>query len=349
MIVRPKTIVGLRTGALFVGLFLADVAGWMQLLTLSWLLLSGPDAAIWAPLVIGARTLPKYVVAPFAGALADRRDRLTLYQCSRLLAILPPLLLAAGATDLLPRMPAILLASTLGSMFAAIDGPTRRGLLWDIGGEQRVFGAVSLSTAAFQLAASLTPAIGVVLVGTLGSPGALVSAAGCAAAAAAALHAFARLSGRRPPRRCPDEGTHPLGGLRFLWHAPHCVLLLVLTAVPAFIGRGLAIAIPALADEHAHRSLVGVGALASAPGAGAFVAAVILAIIGDIADKSRFAVINGVICVVAVAVYFLPLPAISDTLALAIAGGSSAAFGATVVSLLHLRVPDHLRGRVFAL
>jgi hypothetical protein len=118
------------------------------------------------------------------------------------------------------------------------------------------------------------------------------------------------------------------------------------------IGRVMAIALPIVVGSHAHASLVdraGAGALASAPGAGAFIAAVALAFLGEVSDKSRFAFI----CVVAFIASLVLTPVsphyYGDIALLAMAGACSASFGSVVVSMLHLQVPDHIRGRVFAL
>jgi hypothetical protein len=341
---RPRA----RTVALFGALFFSDIGGWVQMLVTTWLLLHGPRPALWLPLLMLARSLPKLAAAPFAGALADRVERLTLYRTSRWLAILPPVGLAAAGMGLAPRNPALLVIAAVGAVSAALDQPARRGLLWDVGGPSRVVGTVSLSNAAFHSAASLAPALAVLLVGTLGSYGALAVSAVIATRSAVCASINARAGGVACGQRAADD-VHPLGGIQYLRRTPRALLLWVLCAAPGLAGRVLAIAIPAVAGSHASSSLAGTGALASAPGAGAFVAAVALSILGEISDKSRFALVTAI--AFAAAMLLVPVsPSFAGAaLLLAIAGGCSAAFGTAVVSMLHLQVPDSLRCRVMAL
>jgi MFS family permease len=338
---RPRTL------TLFATLLFSDVSGWVQLLVTTWLLLRGPHPAVWLTVFFAARSVPKFVASPFAGSIADHVDRVLLYRASRFLAVLPPVGLAIAASSVVPRTEAIITVAALGSVLAALDQPARRGLLWDLSGPGRILGTVSLSSAAFHCAASLAPALAVLLVGSLGSTGALNVTVLIAAASAVCAWSFTRLNGERPIRQREVTDRRALCGIQYLLRNHHALLLVALTGAPGLVGRGLAIAIPAVAGSHAHASLTG-GALASAPGAGAFVAAVALAVLGEISDKSRFALL----CVVAFALCLLLAPVApfyyGELLLLAMAGACSASFGTVIASMLHLHVPDHLRCRVLA-
>jgi MFS family permease len=342
----------IRGSTLFGALLFSDISGWIQLLVITWVLIHGPDAALAVPLFFALRTIPKLAVAPFSGALADRTDRLKLYCVSRLLSIGAAGGLAIAAGGIMPRTGAILGVVAIGAVFAGLDQPARRGLMWDLGGPKRILGAVSLSTAAFHCAASLAPALAVVFVGAFGSTGALYVTVVISSMSAACAWLFLRLHGELPPREHEVVDRRPLCGVQYLLSTPRALLLLMLTGAPGLIGRILAIAIPAIVSSHAHVSLAdraGAGALASAPGAGAFVAAVALAYLGEVSDKSRFAFL----CVVAFIASIVLTPVsphyYGDVALLAMAGACSASFGNVIVSMLHLQVPDHIRGRVFAL
>jgi hypothetical protein len=217
-----------------------------------------------------------------------------------------------------------------------------------MGGPRRILGAVSLSTAAFHCAASLAPVLAVLLVGSLGSIGALYVTIVIAALSAGCAWWFVLL--RPEPARLPPlaRDRNALRGIQYLIRTPHALLLVLLTGAPGLIGRGLAIAIPAVAGSHAHASLSD-GALASAPGAGAFIAAVALAVLGEISDKSRFALV----CLGTFVACLMLTPVLpyyyTDLALLGLAGACSASFGSAVVAMLHLQIPDHIRCRVLAL
>lgn len=339
-----------RTSTLFATLFFADVSGWVQMLVTTWILLHGRNPGFWVPALMVARAAPKLAASPFAGSLADRMDRLHLYRTSRVLAILPPLGLAVIAAHSIPwTAPGILAVAAFGSVLASLDQPARRGMLWDMGGPRRVFGVASINTAAFHSAASLAPALAVALVGTLGSTSALTAAVLITALSALCASHLTRGSIPRTPCAGATANHHPFGGFGYVLRTPRALLLLALTGAPGLFGRVLAIAIPVVAGSHAHASLAGTGALASAPGAGAFVAAVTLATLGEIPDKSRFALLCSVAFVVCMGLYPISNTYYGDAMLLALAGACSASFGTVIFSMLHLQVPDHLRGRVMAI
>jgi MFS family permease len=337
-----------RAAVLFAAFVCADLSGWIQLLVTTWVLLHAASAPLLLPLFMATRSLPRLAVAPFAGALADRTNRLALYRISRSLAVVMPVGLAAAVSGVLPLVPAVLTLGALGSLVAAIDQPARRGLLWDVAGPARLVGSCSLSTAAFHSAAAMAPALAVVLAVRLGSTGALATAALIAAGAPLALWILRRLSGTEVPHR-PSANVHPLGGIHYLLRTPRALALVLLTGLPGLAGRLVAITVPAVGGSHLNASLAGTSALASAPGAGAFLAAMGLAMVGDLADKPRLALA----CALAFPAFLL-LAALSDSLYggavfLTLSGAAGGSFGTLISAMLHLQVPDHLRGRVLAL
>jgi len=325
---------------LFLTFLCIETSGWIQLLVTTWLLLAGPNAASWMLLFLIARTAPKLVVAPLGGLLADRHDRLVLFRSLRLLAVLPPLGLALAAGGVVPLGPGIVVVAALGAVLSGLEQPARNGLIWDIGGRQRVFGVVSLDGAAVSAAGIVAPALAVLLAGTQGSATALVLAAFLTACAVLTLR---RLGGRSQVRERPPEGDSALSGLRFVISSPRTLLLLLLIGAPGLAGRALAIVIPLLA---AGQTSPVSGALVSAPGVGAFVAAMSLAALGDVADKGRLAVSCAALFAGSLSLASFTDSAVAGAALLALAGAGSAAFGSAVLALLHLSVPEGLRCRV---
>lgn len=342
----------MRGSALFGALLFSDISGWVQLLVTTWVLFQGPHRALALPVFFAARSIPKLAVAPFSGALADRTDRLKLYCISRVLSVFATAGLAFAAGGIMPRTGAILAVTAIGAVLAGLDQPARRGLMWDLGGPKRILGAVSLSTAAFHCAASLAPALAVLFAGALGSTGALYVTVLISTLSALCALLFLHLHGELPPRPQEIVDRRPLCGIQYLLHTPRALLLLLLTGAPGLIGRLLAIALPIMVGSHAQAGLAeraGAGALASAPGAGAFIAAVALAFLGEVSDKSRFAFLCVVVFIASLVLAPMSPHYYGNVALLAMSGACSASFGSVIVTMLHLQVPDHIRCRVFAL
>jgi MFS family permease len=244
-----------RAFALFWWASLASSFGSMiQTVGASWLMATIAPAANQVALVQTANTLPFFFLSLVAGALADTRDRRAIMMVSQVLALCASVALALVAlADAIT--PSLLLGLTfLIGCGTALFAPAWQASIGDQVPRSQIAPAVMANAVGFNLARSLGPAIGGVIVAVVGAAVAFV------VNAVSYLGILATLAWWRPKRSRSELPPEPLGtaiaaGLRYVMLSPHLVAILLrcfLHAVPI-------VAVPALMPIVA-RDLLGGGA-----------------------------------------------------------------------------------------
>ncbi|HSL34411.1 MAG TPA: MFS transporter [Candidatus Limnocylindrales bacterium] len=299
-------------------------------------------------LAIAALTLfqlvPILVFALGAGSVADAVDR------RRLLLVTQLGLLACSAAlvglSLLPTTPLVALFAVafVAAGLSAIDQPARSSSIARLVPPERLPSAIALNQLNFQSASVIGPAIGGALIATAGLPGAYFADVLSFTASLIGVWAIAPLpplvAVARPGLAAIREG------LRFAMSRRVILSSFVIDLNAMIFGMPTSL-FPALALDVFRVGPEGLGLLAAAPAAGAFLGALLS---GWVSAVRRI----GVAVIVAVAVWgvaiaLFGLSVFSFPLALvflAIAGAAdvlSAVFRSTIVQL---GTPDELRGRV---
>jgi len=244
-----------RAFALFWWASLASSFGSMiQTVGASWLMATIAPSPDQVALVQTANTLPFFFLSLLAGALADTRDRRTIMLVSQVLALLASAALAV--VMLADRVtPTLLLGLTfLIGCGAATFAPAWQASIGDQVPRAQIAQAVMANAAGFNLARSVGPAIGGVIVAAVGAATAFV------VNAVSYLGIIATLVWWRPKRVRAELPPEPLGtalgaGLRYVSLSPHLVAILTRCALHAIP----IVSVPALMPIVA-RDLLGGGA-----------------------------------------------------------------------------------------
>lgn len=272
-----------RVFALFWWASLASSFGSMiQTVGASWLMATIAPAANQVALVQTANTLPYFFLSLVAGALADTRDRRVIMLVSQVLA-----LLASAALALVALAGAITPSLLLGLTFligcgAATFAPAWQASIGDQVPRSQIAPAVMANAVGFNMARSLGPAIGGVIVAGVGAAAAFI------VNAVSYLGILATLAWWRPKRARSELPPEPLGtaiaaGLRYVSLSPHLVAILLrcfLHAVPI-------VAVPALMPIVA-RDLLGGGATTFGMLLGGFGVGAMLGALSSATLRQRF-------------------------------------------------------------
>ena len=138
----------------------SNLGSWMQTVALGVLVYARTDKPAWAGLVAAAGFVPIGLLAPVGGALADRLDRRKLADRSppwprRLFAAV--LAVLAGLHHDPPW--ALVVLSFLGGASGAIGFPAYQAMVPDLVPTEDLLGAVSLSSAQYNLGRVIGPAL----------------------------------------------------------------------------------------------------------------------------------------------------------------------------------------------
>lgn len=169
--VEPSSIASLRLATfrrLWLALIIFNLGHLIQVVAASWLILELTSSPFWVSLAIAAPTLPLLFLSLPAGAVADLFDRRKILVVSSALLATASLGLAAlWSFDLITptRLVALELAVGIG---VAFFNPALQAKIPSLVPTSLVPGAVSLTSATGGLATALGPALGGVLVATVG-------------------------------------------------------------------------------------------------------------------------------------------------------------------------------------
>jgi len=174
MSLSPTVMSGLRAfnhrnyRLFFIGQAISLIGTWMQQVAQSWLVLTLTHDPIWLGVIVAAQFLPVLVFGLFAGVIADswpkRRLLIATQVTKMILAVIVFLLVVTGSIQIWML---VLIALALG-VANAVDMPVRQSFGIEMVGREDLINAVALNSAMFNGARVIGPAIGGIVIATVG-------------------------------------------------------------------------------------------------------------------------------------------------------------------------------------
>jgi len=298
-------------------------------------------------LLTAVQLLPILAFSLGGGAIADAVDRRRLLLITGSGLALCSLALAWLALSGSRSLLAILAVAFVAASLAAIDQPARSSAIPRLVPAARLPAAIALNQLNLQTASIVGPAVGGIVIATVGLPAAYALDVVSFSAAIGTLLAISPL----PPL---DRAVRPslsaiLEGLRFARRRPLILSTFAIDLNAMIFGMPTSL-FPALAVSVFGVGAVGVGLLAAAPAVGAFLGAFLSGWVTMVRRRARAVIVavlawGAAIVGFGLATFAFPLA----LLLLAVAGTAdvlSAVFRSTIVQL---ETPDELRGRVTAI
>lgn len=330
----------------FIGQGISQVGNWLALIAQSLLVYELTDSGVALGALAAAQFGPVLLFGGYAGLIADRTDKRRLLLVIQAFAMVQSVALAALAFQDHPPVWAIFVIASFGGMATAFDNPARRSYVVEMVPEAQVTNAVSLNSALMTGSRIVGPALGGLLVITVGFGWAFLLDGLTYIAVLIALWKIDSDAVRRPPLQPRGKGQ-VRAGLRYAWSIPELRVPLVMMTVIGTLAFNFQTVLPLFATRDLHgggglfsllMSVVSVGSL-----------------VGALASARRTEV-----SVRTVSVSALGFGA--SMLALAAAPNQPAAFAVGVVmgftsisfmtastAIVQLRADPSMRGRVLAL
>lgn len=330
------------------GLLVSNMGTWMQNVAQSWLLykLTG-NSTLYLGWLGLSFAIPMILVPPFGGAVADRVDRVRLLYLTQTCSLLLATVLAMLTWADLIRPAHILITTFIGAFLLAFDNPTRQALIPELVPHDTVQNAISLNSATYTGAALVGPALAGVLLDVVGAGWLFMLNA---------LSFFAVIGALRAMRDAPSRSVKPasfrdslFGGLVYVVKHRLILLLLGLSAAAALFGRSYQQLLPVFADDIWRTGSFGYGALLSAGGAGALLGAFGVSSLPAIRHQGRVMLISGVTMCLTLLLFALSRSFWLGVVLLLATGIASTVFTTMIATVIQLRVPNELRGRVMSL
>jgi MFS family permease len=300
------------------------------------------------PLDLGLVGLVQFLpIAPLTlivGQVADRYDRRFTVALCRVAQALASLALALGTIGGWLTPGAILVIVGVLGAARAFEDPTMSALLPTLVPRREISRALVWYTSASQVARISGPALGGLLV-VLG-PATAYSVGVVAYALAIVMILLLRVQ-QRARVRAPITLGSVFAGLAFTWRTPAILGSISLDLFVVLLGGATAL-LPIYAKDILQAGPEGLGLLRSAPAAGALAMSAVLALC-PLRDRVGWLLFGAVIVFgLATVVFGLSTSMPLSLAALAVLGASNMISVVIRHSLVQLRTPDPMRGRVSA-
>lgn len=319
----------------------------MQNVAMSWLVYRISDEVWLLGAVSFFRQIPMLVLAPFAGVLVDRVDRLRLLRATQALSIAPALLAAILTLSGRVQVWHLMALSGLQGLINAIDVPARQSLIVGLIDDREALpNAIAMNSLGVNSARLIGPAVGGWIVAVIGEGSCFLLNAVSYLAVVVALFKV-RMKRERFVERAGFDGIHE--GWVYAARTPSIRTLLLMVAVVSLLIAPYTVFMPFYARNVFHGDSRVLGLLLGASGAGALLASAFLLSRPHARALAQALKICALIAAIA-AMAFAKSPwlALSCCFLLAIGFGMIVAVAACN-TLIQSIVPDRLRGRVMAL
>ncbi len=330
----------------FVSQIISFSGTWMSMLAQSWLVLELTGSGTALGTVVAMQFLPTMLLAPIGGVVADRFDKRRLITITQSTAgVLALILGVLTVTDTIELWMLYVIAAMFGGV-TALDNPSRQTFVMEMVGPADVANAVTLNSVVVNGARVIGPAVGGVLIATVGlGPCFLINAASFVAV----LVALRMMSADElhPTERMARGRGQLREGLRYAWSVPHLRTTLIMLVLIGTITYEFSVTLPLLSEFTFDAGPSGLAAMTALMGGGAVVGGLIVAAAGNPSPR-RLVVIAGAFGVVTGALALMPTLWAALVL-MPLLGACSVAVIALSNSTLQLNSAPMFRGRVMAL
>jgi MFS family permease len=326
---------------------LISIAGvWMQATAQGWLVNRLTDSPFWLGMVAAAQSLPVLLLSLPAGALADRVPKRKLLLATQGAAMFTALALAALTLAGVVQVWMVLVLAVALGVASTFEGPARQAFTIELVGRNDLLNAIGLDSMMFNGARVIGPALAGVITARVGEgPSFLYNGLSYIAVLAALL--LMRLPPSQAPA-APRHGAQLRAGLGYIVRAPQVRLVLAQLAVLCTFCLAYIPLLPLFASAVLGGDAMTFGGLAASNAAGALVAALMIAALGERASRSRLRTAALLLYAPVLASFTLVRSPPLAMLLLAMVGWCGITALTLSNSLLQLIVPDALRGRVMS-
>ncbi|MBL7062104.1 MAG: MFS transporter [Dehalococcoidia bacterium] len=320
----------------------------MQFLVRGWLVyeLTGSPRALG--LVAAAMGIALMLFAPLGGVVADRVDKRNLMVAAQsaggLLALVIAILVSTGAIMLWH----LVVASVLSGIIWAFSLPARQAIIPELVEKHRIMNAVAISSGAMHLSRVVFPALGGLLMSTLGVACAYYVVVVCYMAGVALLLRVPAASGAAVEANA-SMGFHLAEGIRYIRRSPILVALLLMTVVPILFGMPYQMLMPVFAEDVLDVGARGLGFLMAAVGLGALAGSLLVASLGDFRHKGLLLLGSALLFGVTLILFTQSANFYLSLLILLCVGVVNTAYLSVNNTLLQTNAEDQVRGRVMSI
>jgi len=331
------------------GALVSNTGTWVQNVTIPFVIFNMTGNQVWLGVSTFLQFGPIVVMGPIGGALADRYHRRTVLIVTQAAQAVVALLLWAAWVSDHHSLATIIGLVALSGVITGLNIPSWQAFVSELVPREVLLNAVTLNSTQFNAARAFGPAVGGIVLATLGVGWAfLINALSFAAVILAlALIAVPRLVKLRKGER-GGVLSEFASSLRYSRARPGIVACFIAVCALGGLGSPMVQLFPVFAQRVFGVTDIAYGFLGAALGIGAVLAAPFIAGIGSGWRRSRLVEVAMLAYGIAIVAFGAAPTYAMAILALLVAGGGYLAIASTLNTTIQLQVDEVMRGKVVA-
>ena len=331
---------------LWLGTVISSSGDWMDQIALNWLVYQLTGSGVALGFLNFCRLMPILVFTLVGGVVADRVERRKLIFATQAVSMLLAFALAILVSTGLVEYWMVLVIAVGRGVTLSFNQPARQSLISDLVPREDLMNAIALNSATMNLTRVIGPAIGGILIATVGVAGAFYVNG---ASFVGVLYGLALM--RFPPHHRRAHGSlvaDMLAGMRYLGGHPRLRTLVLLAVLPMVFGMPYMTMLTVFASDVLLVGGTGLGLLTACSGTGAVLGALWVASLKRREHRDRI-MLGGLagFGVALMAFSFSPWLWLSAVALLAV-GACQQLYMSINNSLIQEDVDDQYRGRIMS-
>jgi MFS family permease len=332
---------------LIIGNIFSEFAFQTRQMAQAWLVLEMTDSDGWVGAANGIPAIPVILLSLFGGVLADRMDRVKLLIYTRVVFAFMGLLTAALISAGMLELWHLFVLATMIGVTQATGLTAAQAMLVDIAGRERIFSANAMFGVSFNLATFVGPAVGGLVIASLG-----VDAAFYLMAVMLVISVgFVSLVKTNQTMNTGEKKSVMVDlreGIVYVWSDPALRWTLLLGFMLIFAAMHFTL-LPRYSRDVLNAGAGGFGTLLAAQGLGGIAGTVSLIASGSVRQLARVLVIVTWVFLGCMVLLALSTNLWLSSLAMFGTGFVIVWWGNSLRTLFQLQAADHMRGRVMGI
>lgn len=330
----------------FTGQSISLIGTWMQMTAQTWLVLTLTHSSTDLGLTVALQTLPILLFAPYGGVVADRVDKRRLMMVLQSIMGCQALLLGILTVLHEVRFWQVCVLAVILGLNNAFENSARQAFVREMVGRDELRNAITLNSVTVNAARAVGPAVGGVLIATVGIGVCFLLNAASFVAVVTSLVVM-DTSALRPSPPAPRARGQLREGLRYAAKTPDIAGPLLMMSLVGLLAYEFQVSLPVLAQSTFHGGSVAYGFMSATMGVGAVIGGLFTAARGRTGLRPMIIASVG-FGVTILATAYAPDFAVACAVLLLV-GWASVSFIAIGNSTIQLSAAPSMRGRTIAL
>lgn len=320
---------------------------WMQHVAIGWLVYDLTSSPFFLGLTMTILSAPIMIFTLFGGIFADRHSKRNIIVVTQLISIIPAFLFGVLSDLQLITLWQIFTLVFIIGVLNAFDIPARQSFFVEMVGKSNLLNAIALNSAAFNGARIIGPMVAGLIIARVNLEACFfINGLSFIPAILVLLNiknkGIGKVSGHHSIFRELTEG------LLFIKENRDILITFITIAFLSLFGIPYSSFLPVIAEDILKTGAEGLGRLGAAAGAGAFIAATVIALKGSI--KRRFLYMSYAILSASISLLVLTFSKTEafSLIILLMTGFGIVSFLANANNFIQQNVPNEIRGRVMS-